>query len=114
MTTWDRQEPLIEVISAGTGPAPTDGQRVRVHFVGTFPDGRKFDSSRDRAEPFEFPLGAGRVIRGWDVAVARMRVGERSKVTIPWEMAYGAKGRPPAIPPKADLVFDIELLGVAQ
>jgi FKBP-type peptidyl-prolyl cis-trans isomerase len=114
MTEWNRQEPRIEVLSAGTGPAPTDGQRVRVHYTGTFPDGKKFDSSRDRDQPFEFPLGAGRVIRGWDVAVAKMRIGERSRVTIPWELAYGAQGRPPVIPPKADLVFEIELLGVSK
>jgi FKBP-type peptidyl-prolyl cis-trans isomerase len=113
MTQWDRKEPRIEVVTPGAGAQPANGQRVRVHYIGTFTDGKKFDSSRDRGQPFEFPLGAGRVIRGWDVAVAKMRVGERSKVTIPWEMAYGAQGHPPAIPPKSDLVFDIELLGIA-
>lgn len=99
-----------DVIAEGAGPACTPGQTVKVHYVGTLTDGKQFDSSRDRGQPFEFRLGAHQVIKGWDVAVSQMRVGDRWKVTIPWQLAYGARGSPPTIPPKADLVFDIEVL----
>ncbi len=106
-------EPKIEVVTAAPdGAQPKDGQRVSVHYTGTLRDGTEFDSSRKRDEPFRFVLGVGQVIPGWDLTVARMHVGERVKVTIPWQLAYGAAGSPPAIPPKADLVFDIELLGI--
>ncbi len=101
----------VEVLKKGDGPMPTRGQIVKVHYTGTFLDGNKFDSSRDRGEPFKFPLGAGRVIAGWDMMLARMRVGERVKVTIPWQLAYGDKASR-GIPAKSDLVFDIELLGI--
>jgi len=109
-----RDEPTLEFTTRGAGAAPMKGDHVRVHYVGTFTDGKKFDSSRDRGQPFGFPLGAGRVIRGWDMALARMKVGDRAKVTIPWELAYGERGMPGAIPPKSDLVFDIEFLGIGQ
>lgn len=108
-----RSEPTLEFSTKGQGPEPKKGDKVRVHYVGTFPNGKKFDSSRDRGSPFEFPLGMGRVIRGWDMALAKMRVGDRAKVTIPWELAYGERGMPPTIPAKSDLVFDIEFLGIA-
>jgi peptidylprolyl isomerase len=102
----------IEVLKEGAGPHPQPGQKVKVHYTGTFTDGAKFDSSRDKGTPFSFLLGAGQVIPGWDMTLAKMRVGERVKVTIPWHFAYGAQGRPPLIPAKADLVFDIELLAI--
>ena len=105
-------EPKIETIKEGEGAQPVAGQVVVVHYTGTLTDGKKFDSSRDRDTPFKFALGAGRVIPGWDMTLARMRVGQRVKVTIPWQLAYGDRGNPPVIPAKADLVFDIELLAI--
>jgi FKBP-type peptidyl-prolyl cis-trans isomerase len=99
-----------DVIAEGKGPVCRAGQTVKVHYTGTLTNGTQFDSSRDRGQPFEFQLGAHQVIRGWDIAVSQMRVGDRWKVTIPWALAYGARGSPPTIPPKADLVFDIEVL----
>jgi FKBP-type peptidyl-prolyl cis-trans isomerase FkpA len=85
---------------------------VTVHYVGTLTNGDKFDSSRDRGQGFTFPLGAGRVIQGWDKGVAGMKVGGVRKLTIPPEMGYGVRGYPPVIPPNATLVFEVELLDV--
>lgn len=103
----------IEKIVNGNGLSPRTGDTVSVHYTGTFVTGEKFDSSVDRDEPFAFVLGAGQVIAGWDLGVATMRVGDKVKLTIPPELAYGRDGYPGAIPPNATLIFEVELLGVA-
>ncbi|MGE3308887.1 MAG: FKBP-type peptidyl-prolyl cis-trans isomerase [Limisphaerales bacterium] len=102
----------IEKLVTGTGPAARKGQTATVHYTGWFTDGGKFDSSVDRDEPFEFVIGAGQVIAGWDQGVAMMVVGDKVRMTLPPELAYGAAGYPGAIPPNATLIFEVELLGI--
>jgi FKBP-type peptidyl-prolyl cis-trans isomerase len=102
----------IQDLRPGTGAEATSGKRITVHYVGTLTDGKKFDSSRDRGEGFSFVLGAGQVIKGWDQGVAGMKVGQLRKLTIGPELAYGARGFPPVIPPNSTLVFEVELLEV--
>jgi FKBP-type peptidyl-prolyl cis-trans isomerase len=101
-----------EEVKEGTGPAAKGGDSVDVHYTGWLTDGKKFDSSRDRGSPFRFQLGAGRVIKGWDEGVAGMKVGGTRKLHIPAELGYGRRGAGGVIPPDADLVFEVELLGI--
>jgi FKBP-type peptidyl-prolyl cis-trans isomerase FkpA len=104
---------LIDDVRAGEGTAASKGKTVSVHYTGRLTDGTKFDSSYDRGQPIEFPLGAGVVIKGWDQGIDGMRVGGKRKLTIPPELAYGARGTPGGpIPPNATLVFDVELVAV--
>jgi FKBP-type peptidyl-prolyl cis-trans isomerase len=96
----------------GTGKQPQPGQTAVVHYTGWTMDGKKFDSSKDKNQPFQFPLGAGRVIKGWDEGVASMKVGGKRILIVPPELGYGARGFPPVIPPNATLKFEVELLDV--
>ena len=102
----------IEISKQGLGPEAKNGDTVLVHYTGTLEDGTKFDSSFDRGMPFSFTLGAGRVIQGWEFGVLGMRTGEKRKLTIAPELAYGEKGAGNMIPPNATLIFEVELIGI--
>jgi len=105
----------IEQIAVGdAAAAASKGDIVFVHYVGTLENGEKFDSSLDRAEPFQFVIGEGQVIAGWDEGVAGMKIGEKRKLTIPGKLAYGERGSPPKIGPNATLIFEVELLGIVR
>ncbi|WP_407539612.1 FKBP-type peptidyl-prolyl cis-trans isomerase [Deinococcus radiomollis] len=101
----------VEKYHEGNGAQAVKGQTVKVHYTGSLEDGTKFDSSRDRGEPIEFPLGVGHVISGWDEGISQLKVGDKAKLTIPASMGYGARGVPGVIPANATLIFDVELVG---
>jgi len=101
-----------EEVEVGTGPVPQAGQTVIVHYTGWLTDGKKFDSSVDRGQPFQFVLGKGMVIKGWDEGLSTMKVGGKRRLTIPADLGYGPRGAGGVIPPNATLVFDVQLLGI--
>lgn len=103
----------VEEYQPGDGATfPKQGQTVQVHYTGTLTNGKKFDSSRDRGKPFQFKIGEGQVIKGWDEGVAKMSVGSKAKLTCSPDYAYGERGYPGVIPPSATLIFDVELIGI--
>lgn len=104
-------EVKIEILQEGTGEASKNGDVLSVHYTGTLEDGTKFDSSVDRGTPFSFTLGAGQVIQGWEQGMLGMKVGEKRRLTIPYSLGYGENGYGP-IPPKATLIFEVELLKI--
>lgn len=107
-----QEEVKIEELVEGTGDAVKPGDTVVMHYNGTLEDGTKFDSSYDRGQPFTTQIGVGQVIQGWDQGVPGMKVGGKRKLTIPASLGYGENGAPPAIPPNATLIFEVELLEI--
>jgi len=104
----------MTIVKEGSGEQAKPGDQVSVHYIGTLTDGTKFDSSLDRGAPFSFVLGAGQVIKGWDLGIAGMKVGEQRRLTIPPEFAYGEQGVPGVIPPNSVLIFDVEMIKIGQ
>ena len=104
----------VKDLVVGKGTEAKKGDAVKVHYVGTLPDGKEFDSSKKHNQPFDFELGAGRVIKGWDQGVAGMKIGGKRKLTVPPSLGYGARGFPPVIPPNSTLIFEVELLEVKK
>lgn len=113
MTTTTQSGLQYEELLEGNGASPQAGQLVSVHYTGWLTDGTKFDSSVDRGQPFQFSIGQGQVIRGWDEGVLTMKIGGKRKLTIPPELGYGPRGAGGVIPPNATLIFEVELLGVS-
>ncbi len=111
-TTTTNSGLQYEDLKVGTGVSPQNGQKVQVHYTGWLTNGKKFDSSVDRGQPFEFTIGRHQVIQGWDEGVLSMKVGGNRKLTIPPDLGYGPGGMPPVIPPNSTLIFEVELLGV--
>ena len=103
---------VYETLAPGTGDTVKAGDPIKIHYTGTLENGKKFDSSRDRGQPFSVVIGTSRVIKGWDEGIPGMKIGERRKLTIPPNAAYGALGKKPEIPPNATLIFDVELMGI--
>ena len=110
--SFEIQGMKVEILQKGSGVDAKVGDYVTTHYVGTLQDGKEFDSSIKRNVPFTFQLGQNRVIKGWDLGVLGMKVGEKRRLTVPYELAYGADGFPPLIPQKATLIYTIELLGI--
>ena len=112
--TMDIEGMKVEVLQEGAGESVEVGNMPSMHYVGTLPDGTVFDSSVARGTPFSFTLGVGQVIRGWDLGVLAMKVGEKRRLTIPPELAYGDQGVQGVIPPKSTLIFEVELLDIKK
>ncbi|OGD41544.1 peptidylprolyl isomerase [Candidatus Azambacteria bacterium RIFOXYC1_FULL_41_20] len=108
----EKQGVQVEILKEGAGAIAKKGDTVSAHYVGTLENGTKFDSSVDRGTPFEFSLGAGQVIPGWDIGVEGMKVGEVRRLGIPSALAYGSRGAGEAIPPNSNLIFEVQLLGI--
>lgn len=111
-TSYDIQGMKVEILKQGSGVEAKVGDNISVHYVGTLTDGTKFDSSVDRNQPFPYTLGQNRVIRGWELGLLGMKVGEKRKLTIPPELGYGPSGFPPVIPANATLIFEIDMLSL--